>query len=136
MITEKTLMPGVRYRIKNGTNVSLQTVIELIAQKAQQYDTPVSFEADQVTPDLISGLLGGKEECSVLFHPQNKKNYLRYVIRVDRQGTYAFITVNKTNGFAPNSSISAGIEAARAGLSKNESGWYLIIDDIFEELFT
>lgn len=136
MIKEKVLMPGVEYRIKNGANLSLQTIIDLVTQKAHQYEVPVSFKSEQFTPDLIAGLLGTKEDCVVLFHPQNEKNYLRYVIRTNHQGTYTFITVNRTNGFAPNSSISAGIEAARSIASKNEKGWYTIIDDIFEELFT
>ena len=138
MINEKALMPGVEYRIKNGANISVQMVMDLIAQKAKQYDVPVSFESDQVTPDFISGLLGIKEDCCVLFHPQNKKLYLRYVIRVNRQGTYVFIRVNKTNGFALNSSFSAGAEASRsvpAQYNKDESGWYTIVDDIFEEVF-
>ena len=135
MIKEKILMPGVEFRIKNGANLSLQVVIGCIAKKAEQYGIPLDFEMEQITADAISGLLGAKKDCAMLFHPQNKKSYLRYVIQVEHQGTYAFINVNKTNGFAVNSSISAGIEGARTLATKNETGWYAIVDDIFEELF-
>lgn len=135
MIKEKILMPGVEYRIKNGADISLQVITDLIAGKAEQYGIAVGFEPEQIAPDAIAGLLGSKKECVILFHPKFKKNYLRYVIQVDHQGTYAFINVNKTNGFAPNSSISAGIEGARTLAPKNETGWYTIVDDIFEELF-
>ena len=136
MIKEKILMPGVEYRIKNGATISLQVIIDLMTRKAEQYGIPVAFEAEQIAPDAISGLLGIKKDCVILFHPKCKKSYLRYVIQVDHQGTYTFINVNKTNGFAPNSSISAGIEGARTLATKNETGWYTIVDDIFEELFT
>lgn len=136
MIKEKILMPGVEYRIKNGADYSLTAVKSLIAEKADQYGIPVSFKPEQIAPDAIAGLLGTKKDCVILFHPKNEKSYLRYVIQVDHQGTYAFINVNKTNGFAPNSSISAGIEGARTLATKNETGWYAIVDDIFEELFT
>lgn len=136
MIKEKILMPGVEYRIKNGSAISLQMIIDLVTRKAEQYGIPAAFEEEQIAPDAIAGLLGTKKDCVILFHPKLKKSYLRYVIQLDHQGTYAFINVNKTNGFAPNSSISAGIEGARTLATKNETGWYTIVDDIFEELFT
>lgn len=129
-------MPGVEFRIKNGSDISYEVIADLIRKKASYYGISVSFKNEQITSDAISGLLGLKKNCVVLFHPQNEKNYLRYVIQLNHQGTYAFINVNKTNGFAADSSISAGIEGARTLATKNETGWYTIVDDIFEELFT
>lgn len=135
MIKEKVLMPGTEFRIKNGSTLTLQRIVELISEKAAHYNIPVAFKSEQISSDLISGMLGIKKHCVLLYHPQNEKNYLRYVIQLNTQGTYAFITVNQTNGFAPNSYISAGIEGARSVIPGNEKGWYTIIDDILEELF-
>lgn len=135
MIKEKILMPGIEFRIKNGSSITLQDVANLIKQKADGYAAPVAFKPDQVTPDLIAGLLGTKEDCIVLFHPNNEKNYLRYVIRAHRQGTYLFLLVNKTNGYAVDSAASRAVTAVRSMFSE-ENHWITIIDDIFEELFT
>ena len=132
MIQTKTLMAGIEFRIKNWADVSLQDLSHMIHQKANEYNVPVAFKQEQVKDGLI---FGPTEECIVLYHPQNEKNYLRYVIRAHHQGTYLFIIVNKTNGFSPDSSFSRSAEAVRS-MFPAEGHWYTIIDDIFNELFS
>lgn len=134
MIQENMLMPGVEFRIKSGAQYTPQDIQQLIQQKADSYNIPIAFRSEFITEDLMTRLLGSKEECTVLFHPE-RKDGLRYIIRFNTQGTYLFIQVNKTNGYPVNSARFRGAEAARSVFPK-QNQWYTIIDDIFEELFT
>ena len=53
---------------------------------------PVAFYADQVKS---GGLFNSSvEDCIVMYHPEHQNDYFKFCIRVGRQGTYAFVSVN------------------------------------------
>lgn len=93
MIKEKELRemrPQVRY--KDGADVTLQSIQEALTQAASEVGLPVAFSQDQVK---YGGLIGGStEDCLVLYHPEHQKDYFKLCIRVKKQGSYAFVSVN------------------------------------------
>lgn len=93
MIKEKELRemrPQIRY--KDGLEVTLQSVQEALLEAAGQVGLPVAFYTDQVK---YGGMIGGStEDCIVLYHPEHQKDYFKVCIRVKKQGSYAFVSVN------------------------------------------
>ena len=99
------------------------------------------------------------EDCIVLYHPEHRNDYFKFCIRVGRQGTYAFVSVNdfgqskqmakaeraefakqdrkgKPMSYKMGSIIGAGI--ANIGKSKQkleeEQMYYQCVFDIFDEI--
>lgn len=82
--------PSVRY--KDGSGITLQTVQNAIKDCAQQMGILVAFTSDQVKS---GGLFNSSvEDCIVMYHPEHENDYFKFCIRVNRQGTYAFVSVN------------------------------------------
>lgn len=82
--------PSVRY--KDGNGITLQTVQDAIKDCAQGMGIPVAFYSDQVKS---GGLFNSSvEDCLVMYHPEHESDYFKFCIRVNRQGSYAFISVN------------------------------------------
>ena len=88
--TLREFRPSVRY--KDGSGITLQTVQEAIKDCAQGMGIPVAFYSDQVKS---GGLFNSSvEDCIVMYHPEHQNDYFKFCIRVGRQGTYAFVSVN------------------------------------------
>lgn len=136
MIKEKTLIPVNEFRCNDGKNVSLNSILSFIQTRASNYDIPLECTVDQIKSGNL--LFGSSDECIVLRDPTGKALF-KYVVTVRHQGKYVFITVQKTNGFSPDSAFFAGAEAARSAFSQKEkqieAGWYAILNDIINELF-
>lgn len=82
--------PSVRY--KDGNGITLQTVQEAIKDCAQGMGIPVAFYSEQVKS---GGLFKSSvEDCIVMYHPEHQNDYFKFCIRVARQGSYAFVSVN------------------------------------------
>lgn len=82
--------PSVRY--KDGNGITLQTVQDAIKDCAQGMGIPVAFYSDQVKS---GGLFNSSvEDCLVMYHPEHESDYFKFCIRVNRQGSYAFVSVN------------------------------------------
>lgn len=91
MIREKELQelrPQTKY--KDGLEITLQSIQSALQSAAQQNNIPLAFGFDQVK----SGLLGGAEDCLVLYHPEHPKDYFSIAIRIKYQGKYAFVSVD------------------------------------------
>ena len=93
MIKENQLRefrPTVRY--SDGENLTLQFIQEVIEEQAAKYHIPVAFYNDVVSSGGF--LKNSSEECIVMHHPDHKDDYLKYCIRVNKQGTYAFVKID------------------------------------------
>lgn len=139
--------PGVR--IKNGSGITLPAVQTAVEKGAEDIGIPVAFYDDQVKS---GGLFNSSvEDCIVMYHPDHERDYFKFCIRVGRQGSYAFVSVNnfgeskqiaKAN-YAENSKREGGPMLDRLvmtiGRSKQkleeEQMYYQCIFDIFDEIF-
>ncbi len=139
--------PGVR--IKNGSGITLSAVQTAVEKGAEDIGIPVAFYDDQVKS---GGLFNSSvEDCIVMYHPDHERDYFKFCIRVGRQGSYAFVSVNnfgeskqiaKAN-YAENSKREGGPMLDRLvmtiGRSKQkleeEQMYYQCIFDIFDEIF-
>lgn len=80
------------YRFEDGASISLEAVQNALAAEAEKHDVPVAFYADQVK----SGSLFNKqiEDCIVMYHPEHRYDYFTFCIRVQHQGSMAYVAVN------------------------------------------
>lgn len=120
---------------------------------------PVAFYNEQVKS---GGLFNSSvEDCIVMYHPEHQNDYFKFCIRVGRQGTYAFVSVNdfgqskqmakadraefakqdrkgKSMSYRVGSMIGSGI--ANIGKSKQkleeEQRYYQCVFDIFDEIIS
>ena len=108
-------IPQVRF--PDGNNVNLMTLREAIQNEADANGIPVAFKEDQ----LKSGGLFNKqiEDVLVMYNPEHANDYLRFVIRVQHMGKYAFMHVYNMGGSKNyrNSNIAAA-GGARGTLTK------------------
>lgn len=88
--TLREFRPGVRYR--DGSAITLEAVQQVLTEAAQNLGIPVAFYNDQVKSGSIFN--STVEDCIVMYHPDHEHDYFKFCIRVGRQGTYAFISVN------------------------------------------
>jgi len=87
-------MPQVRW--PNGNDVNLVTVREAIQNQADENGIPVAFTEDQLK---VGGLLSSeREDILIMYNPQHATDYLRFAIRVQHQGKYAFMHVYNLGG--------------------------------------
>ena len=87
-------MPQLRF--PNGNNVNLMTIREAIENEAAENGIPVAFREDQ----LKVGSLFNKqiEDVLVMYNPDHANDYLRFVIRIQHMGKYAFMHVYNMGG--------------------------------------
>jgi len=77
---------------KNGGSVSLTALENNILTVAQNYGIPLASKNDQVkSGGLLSKTI---EDCVVFYHPQHERDYYNFCIRIQMQGTNAFVCVN------------------------------------------
>lgn len=82
--------PQVRYQ--DGMNITLKVVEDAIRNCADKMGIPVAFYPEEIK---MGGLFSSiKEECLVMYHPQHRDDYFKFCIRIRRQGSYAFVTIN------------------------------------------
>lgn len=92
MIREKDLQElRTIQKIKNGRSITLQAIQDAMCQAAQQVDIPLTFHSDHVK---AGALLNRSEDCLVLYHPEHQNDYFSIVVRVKRQGDYAFVSID------------------------------------------
>ncbi len=94
MIQEKDLIPYQQplcYR--DGSGVTLDVLHSAFYAKANEFQISMDFKMDQIKSGGIAGIGGTSTDCLVLFHPDHLKDYFRYVITIQRQGTMAFVSV-------------------------------------------
>lgn len=99
MIKEDSLMikandlyniDSVRY--EDGNFITLESIQEAIKDGAMKMDIPVAFMNDQVRSGTVIAPV--VEDCLVLFHPAHERDYLKYCIRIKRQGAFAGVYVD------------------------------------------
>lgn len=81
-----------KYRYTDGAGITLDMVKEELTAEAKKNGIPVAFYDDQVK----SGGMFNKtiEDCIVMYHPEHRNDYYRFCIRVQREGSLTFISVN------------------------------------------
>ncbi len=75
---------------EDGQDITLQTIQSKLNEAAQENEIPIAFRYDQVR----SGLLGGGQECLVIYHPEHLKDYFSIAVQVKRQGKVALISID------------------------------------------
>ncbi|MCM1541011.1 MAG: hypothetical protein NC121_07100 [Blautia sp.] len=79
-------------RYQNGEGITLQTVQEALKDCAMKMGIQVAFRGDQVkSGGLFNSSVG---DCIVMYHPEHENDYFKFCIRVRKQGTYAYVSVN------------------------------------------
>lgn len=87
-------IPQVRF--PNGSNVNLMTVREVIENEAAENGIPVAFREDQLK---IGGLFSKQiEDVLIMYNPEHASDYLKFLIRVQHMGKYAFMHVYNMGG--------------------------------------
>ncbi len=130
-------IPQVRF--PNGNNVNLMTVREAIQNEADENGIPVAFREDQ----LKSGGLFNKqiEDILVMYNPEHENDYLKFVIRVQHMGKYAFMHVynmggsknyRDSNAAAGGSTLKqiTGLLGGRNAKLQAEEQYYTILADV------
>lgn len=80
-------------RYQDGEAVTLMTIQTALTEAAANFAIPVAFKNDQIKS---GGLFNSAtEDCLVMYHPEHEKDYLQFCIRVQHQGIYAIVNVNR-----------------------------------------
>lgn len=146
--------PTVRY--KDGSSVSLMKIRDMIKASMEEIGAPVALMIDKVKFGFFNP---SYEDCIVMYHPEHEYDYFNFCIRVTRQGSYAFVSVEefgqsdqmdkaeqvefarqdrkgKNLGYKIGSVIGSGI----AGYGRNkqkleaEMQYYQCVFDVFDEV--
>ena len=87
-------IPQVRF--PNGGNVNLMTVREAIEDEAAENGIPVAFREDQLK---VGGVFNKQiEDVLIMYNPDHANDYLKFLIRVQHMGKYAFMHVFNLGG--------------------------------------
>jgi hypothetical protein len=87
-------IPQVRFA--DGNNVNLMTVRAAIEDEAAKNGIPVAFNEDQLK---TGGLLNKQiEDVLIMYNPEHSNDYLKFLIRVQHMGAYAFMHVYNLGG--------------------------------------
>ena len=98
-ITEKMIIDNdwiTPIRFENGENITPKAVADAIQIKCDEAGIPVAFLADQLKTGPV--FARKVEDVLVMYHPQHRNDYLRFGIRVQHQGRYAFVNVANLGG--------------------------------------
>ena len=87
-------IPQVRF--PDGNNVNLMTVREAIENEAAENGIPVAFREDQLK---VGGMFNKQiEDVLIMYNPDHANDYLKFLIRVQHMGKYAFMHVFNMGG--------------------------------------
>ena len=120
MIIRDDLKPGVRYRIPDGAHWNEEQIQRMIVAKATEYGVSIAFRQDYLANSTFEGLLKLlTTDCTVMYNPQTKvkKPAPDFIMLIQKEGTYLFITINEH------------------AYSCGGSNWRAIMEDVFSELF-
>lgn len=83
-------------RFPNGDNVNLAVISNLLQEEADSNGIPVAFREDTVK---VGGMFSGQQEpILIMYNPQHATDYLRFALRVQHQGRYAFLHIYNLGG--------------------------------------
>jgi len=137
-------MPQIRW--PNGDSVNLKTIREAIQFQADENGIPVAFNEDQLK---VGGLFSKeREDILIMYNPQHAGDYLRFVIRVNHQGKYAFMHVFNMGGSTNFAHDNAAGEGGAFGMMRKignavgghaaklqaEENYYTILRDCLENV--
>lgn len=92
-LTEEWI-PQVRF--PDGNYVNLMTVREVIENEAAENGIPVAFREDQLK---VGGMFNKQiEDVLIMYNPDHANDYLKFLIRVQHMGKYAFMHVFNMGG--------------------------------------
>lgn len=118
MLKEKELREfRPTYRYADGQAITLLSIQEAIKDAADKKGILVAFEKDQVKGGTL--LKSTVDDCLVLFHPEHRNEFFKFCIRVRKQGTYAFISVNDF-GESKHLGAAMGLEANKEAMQGHE----------------
>lgn len=81
-----------KYRYADGAEITLGSIRGALTAEAEKIGLPLAFYAD----DVKSGGIFNKtiENCLVMYHPEHRRDYYLFCIRVQREGNMTFVAVN------------------------------------------
>ena len=89
-------IPRYKFGAGDGNKLTLDLVQRLFQAKADENGIPVAFYHDTLS---TGGLFNRQsEDVLVLYNPEHEKDYIHFLIRITRQGNYAFLDVFKVGG--------------------------------------
>lgn len=96
-------------RFPNGQNVTLKTAMDALQEQADEAGIPLAFREDT----LKTGSLFSKqvEDILIMYNPEHVTDYLRFAIRIQHMGKYAFMHVFNLGGsknFGHDNAANAG----------------------------
>ena len=87
-------IPQIRF--PNGNNITLDAVADAIQEECDANGIPVAFqEAEVKTGGMFSKT---KERVLLMYNPNHANDYLRFIVRLQYQGRYAFLHVYNMGG--------------------------------------
>lgn len=111
-------IPQVRF--PDGNNVNLMTIRNAIQNEADENGIPVAFREDQLK---VGGLFSKQiEDVLVMYNPDHASDYLRFVIRVQHMGKYAFMHVYNMGGSKNYRNFNAAASGGMVGAAKKIGG--------------
>ena len=131
-----------RVRFPDGQGLNLNVLQKAIQDQCDANGIPVAFQNDV----LKTGSLFNKqsEDVLTLYNPDHPTDYLRFLLRVTRQGKYAFLDVYKAGGSknygrenAAANSMGAKLFNAVTGHSaklQEEENYYTILTDCLQNV--
>ena len=121
MILRDELKPGVQYRISNCAHWTDHQIQQMIVNKATEYGVSLGFRQDSLYNTLFESLLKLlATDCIVIYDSQieSKSPTPAFIMRIQREGTYLFITINEYV------------------YSFYNANWCAIVGDVFSDLFS
>lgn len=131
MIKEKELRDYKTVRFQEGKDITLTAVQTAIKDCADKYGISLAFAYDEIKH---GGMFGDKEDCLVMYNPNHVKDYIKFCIRIKKQGQYAFIYVSEF-GLSKNGAKNGGAEGLKAGLATEFGVGGLIAGQVIGGMF-
>ena len=102
----------------DGSSVTSDTVQQALANEAAKMGIPIAFYTEQIKIGGLMGIGGVTEDCIVLHHPDHRKDYFSFVVRVSHQGAKAVVSID---GFGRSKLMKA--EESRQRMKDHAKGY-------------
>ena len=132
-----------KVRFQDGNNVNLLAIREAIQNEADRNGIPVAFREEQIK---VGSLFNKQlEDILVMYNPEHANDYLKFVVRVQHRGAYAFMYVYNMGGsknfrnsqLAKEGGVIGKISGKIAGVQSKlqaEEQYYQILSDVIENV--
>lgn len=91
MIKEKDIRESRVVRFQNGSGISLESIRSELQNLASREGIMVALDDEQLRFGSLFN--STTENCLLLYHPDHRKDYINSILRLTRQGNYAFLHI-------------------------------------------